>query len=217
MKEAQVFWNEKYKEERNLWGFQPKEMLLHYEKVIPSKGKILDLGVGEGKNALYFASRGYVVEGVDISDTAIDRCRHYASEAGLDMKTTVADLAEYSIAPGSCSLIILSNVLNFFHDDTIKRIVQKVKEGLVDGGMVYIHAFDVHDPSLDKRRHLVVDEFTNTVFNPKTKGYTHYFTKDELEGIFQGYKVIYSSQSLQLDLGHGEPHYHGLVELLVKK
>ncbi|BCB04230.1 class I SAM-dependent methyltransferase [Bacillus sp. KH172YL63] len=217
MRKAQMYWNKKYKENQTLWGCQPKDTLVRYENVIPLNGKVLDLGVGEGKNAIYFASKGFDVEGVDVSNEAIARCRENASLAGVDLETTVADLTEYDIPAGSCSLIILSNVLNFFHDEGIAAIITKVKKGLMEGGMIYIHAFDTNDPSFERRSHLKVDAESNTVFNPKTRNYTHYFTKEELEGFFQGYEIISTSQSLQLDVGHGEPHYHGLVELLVRK
>ncbi|RLQ89987.1 class I SAM-dependent methyltransferase [Falsibacillus albus] len=217
MTQSKQFWNEKYAEQEDLWGLRPEQTLVTYEKLIPENGKILDLGIGEGRNSIYFASKGWSVDGVDIADTAVDRCRQMANQTGFDIHASIGDLRDFHIQPESYSLIIMANILNFFHDDEINAILKKVKAGLIEGGLAYIQAFDIHDPSFSKRLHLLDEKFNNTLYNPKTDSYMHYFTVDELQESFMGYKTIKCSQSIQMDLGHGEPHHHGLIELLVQK
>lgn len=47
-------WEEAYKSVESLWGLKPDHTLVEYGSLIP-KGKVLDLGIDEGRNALYFA------------------------------------------------------------------------------------------------------------------------------------------------------------------
>ena len=217
MTETKTHWNKKYSEVNQLWGFKPKGTLVQYNSLIPKKGKILDLGVGEGRNALYFSSIGFDVEGVDISEKAIERCKINAEEAKLDIRASVGDIRNIHIQERSYSLIILSKVLNFFNDNEIKNIMRNVKNGLVDGGLIYIDVFDVSDPAYEKSKNQYEEVSVNTFYHPKIKSHMHYFTMTELESHFKGYNTIKLSQTYSLDLGHGEPHFHGTIETLIQK
>ncbi|WP_179884816.1 class I SAM-dependent methyltransferase [Bacillus sp. AFS015802] len=210
-------WENQYgKAEDHLWGLNPIQTLVDYSTLV-KKGKVLDLGIGEGRNALYFAGKGYEVEGVDISETAIERSLSNAQKAGVGLKAEVNDLTSIQIEENTYSLIILANVLNFFNDEQIKEILKKAKNGLVEGGLIYINAFGVNDPSYDKnvRNAERVNDFT--FYRPKSDTYIHFFTLRELAHHFEGYQNIKASETFMLDMSHGEPHYHGIVETVYKK
>jgi 2-polyprenyl-3-methyl-5-hydroxy-6-metoxy-1,4-benzoquinol methylase len=54
-------------------------------------GKTLDIGMGQGRNALMLAERGWDVAGFDISDVAIDQAKAQAQKRGLKVNAVVAD------------------------------------------------------------------------------------------------------------------------------
>ena len=56
-------------------------------------GKALDLGCGEGQNAVWLAERGWIVQAVDMSPGAVAEARDYAAAAGVD-RTIVFDVAD---------------------------------------------------------------------------------------------------------------------------
>lgn len=58
-------------------------------------GRALDLGAGEGRNAIWLASRGWAATAVDFSDVALDKANLLAAHAGVEVETVVADVAEY--------------------------------------------------------------------------------------------------------------------------
>jgi 2-polyprenyl-3-methyl-5-hydroxy-6-metoxy-1,4-benzoquinol methylase len=58
-------------------------------------GKALDLGCGEGQNSIWLAQRGWVVNAVDVSPSAIGEARELAAGAGVD-RTIVFDVADIS-------------------------------------------------------------------------------------------------------------------------
>ncbi|MEA3319540.1 MAG: class I SAM-dependent methyltransferase [Bacillota bacterium] len=212
-----VKWDSMYSKVESLWGTAPKDTLVQYIDLIPKEGKILDLGIGEGRNALFLASKGFIVDGVDISKTAVERCLKNAKEANLDINAEVGDLMEYKIEQNSYSLIILSNVLNFLRDDEIGIIINKVRDGLKNNGLIYIDAFDVNDPMIERYQKKFEEVSKNTFYRPKLDTYIHFFTKEELEQIFINYKKIKESQMYFLDTEHGEAHYHSCIEMLDQK
>src|ERR1700744_6502721 len=55
------------------------------------KGEALDPGTGPGHHAIYFASKGYSVTGIDSSPTAIERAKENALRAGVSVNFQVAD------------------------------------------------------------------------------------------------------------------------------
>jgi SAM-dependent methyltransferase len=69
-------------------------------------GRALDLGCGEGRNALWLAQKGWDAVGVDFSTVAIERARERARTEGLEARCTfvVADVLEYVPAAGAFDL-----------------------------------------------------------------------------------------------------------------
>ncbi|WP_079479076.1 class I SAM-dependent methyltransferase [Halobacillus salinus] len=211
-------WEQRYaKEDDTLWGLKPVGTLVDYESLVDSNGRVLDLGMGEGRNGLYFAAKGFEAEGIDISETAVDRSLVYAEEYGLAIKTEVNDLISCEIEENAYSLIILANVLNFFRDDEIEHILDKAKKGLIEGGLLYIQAFDRNDPGFEVNRQKSQQVTESTFYRPRSDSYVHFFTKNELESHFEGYQTIRASETYLLDVSHGEPHYHSTIEMFVRK
>ena len=54
----QGVWEKEYKNVDTLWGFNPNNMLLTYIDLVPKSGKVLDIGIGEGRNALFLLNKG---------------------------------------------------------------------------------------------------------------------------------------------------------------
>jgi SAM-dependent methyltransferase len=72
MSESQQVWEEHYTERDRVWSGRANVRLVEVAEAIPA-GRALDLGCGEGGDALWLAERGWHVTAVDISQTALDR------------------------------------------------------------------------------------------------------------------------------------------------
>ncbi|GAA5138895.1 class I SAM-dependent methyltransferase [Pseudonocardia adelaidensis] len=79
---AEEFWEERYGDEERVWSGRPNPLLVR--EVAPlSPGSALDLGCGEGGDAIWLAARGWRVTAVDVSATALRRGADHAREAGV--------------------------------------------------------------------------------------------------------------------------------------
>ncbi|HWR09872.1 class I SAM-dependent methyltransferase, partial [Sporomusa sp.] len=67
-------WDYRYSQTKQLWTWRSDSKLLQYFDLV-KKGNVLDLGIGEGRNSLPFAMNGFSIDGVDISATALNRCK----------------------------------------------------------------------------------------------------------------------------------------------
>ena len=80
--EAQQVWEEHYAERNRVWSGRVNVRLAEVAESLPP-GRALDLGCGEGGDAMWLAERGWHVTAVDISQTALDRAGADARERNL--------------------------------------------------------------------------------------------------------------------------------------
>ncbi|MEO1444921.1 MAG: class I SAM-dependent methyltransferase [Cyanobacteria bacterium J06635_11] len=89
----QKFWNERYTTQDYLYGTEANAFLM--ENVDCLGGPVLSLSEGEGRNAVFMASRGLSVLGVDCSEVGLEKAKSLAKSRGVVIETEVADLAEF--------------------------------------------------------------------------------------------------------------------------
>jgi len=82
LKMENIFWNDKFSQNPNLYGDLPNEFLKSTIQYMPA-GKILFPGEGEGRNALYAASLGWEVTAIDQSKTGKKHCLQKAEKLGI--------------------------------------------------------------------------------------------------------------------------------------
>lgn len=79
-----AFWESWYAERDQVWTGNPNPALVD-EATGLAPGRALDIGAGEGGDAIWLAARGWTVTAVDIAETACDRGRRAAEDAGADI------------------------------------------------------------------------------------------------------------------------------------
>lgn len=90
-------YDERYKKvhEKSLLWFskEPTPQLLEWieSNSIPKEEKILEAGCGEGRDALYLAEQGYNITAIDVSSSAIEKCRELANSKGIHAEWIVTD------------------------------------------------------------------------------------------------------------------------------
>ena len=101
--DATQAWDEHYASDDRVWSGHPNQSLVDVVGGF-NPGWVLDLGCGEGGDALWFAHRGWQVTGVDIAPTAVHRAEAAAANAGLpsDMfRWITTDLATWAVGNGA--------------------------------------------------------------------------------------------------------------------
>ncbi|MEU9339186.1 class I SAM-dependent methyltransferase [Streptomyces sp. NPDC048290] len=80
--EPAEFWESRYRDSGRVWSGNPNELLVREVSGL-HPGTALDLGCGEGGDAIWLAAHGWRVTGVDISATALARAAEHARDAGV--------------------------------------------------------------------------------------------------------------------------------------
>jgi cyclopropane fatty-acyl-phospholipid synthase-like methyltransferase len=121
-------------------------------------GRLLDAGCGTGENALFAASRGADVTGIDVASTAIARARAKASERGLTAQFEVADARDLGRLSLAVDTVIDSGVFHIFGDDDRARYVASLAAVLRPGGACYLMCFSDRQPGTWGPRRIREDE-----------------------------------------------------------
>ncbi|UCE64760.1 MAG: class I SAM-dependent methyltransferase [Nitrospirota bacterium] len=126
-------WNQKYQTQEYISGKEPIPFLKQNIDMLP-KGTALDVAMGEGRNGVYLARKGFEVTGIDISETGLRKAEALAAEHGVAITTKVADLEEYKLAPNTYDVIICTYYLQ---RDLFPQIISALKPG----GMAVVETF----------------------------------------------------------------------------
>lgn len=108
---------------------------------VPARGRALDLGCGPGRNAVWLAEQGYVVDAVDLSPAALDWGRERASEAGVDVNFVRANIFEWAGPDEAYDLVYDSGC--FHHLPPHRRISYRsvIEQTLAPGGAFGLACF----------------------------------------------------------------------------
>ncbi|MEO0521092.1 MAG: class I SAM-dependent methyltransferase [Cyanobacteria bacterium P01_A01_bin.116] len=89
----QKFWDERYTTDEYLYGTEANSFLAKNADLL--RGPVLSLSEGEGRNAVFLATRGLSVLGVDCSEIGLEKAKSLAKSRGVVIETEVVDLAKF--------------------------------------------------------------------------------------------------------------------------
>ena len=104
-------------------------------------GRALDLGCGNGRNAVFLAGRGFSVEAVDHSRTAIDWAKQRAAEASVNVRLVRQSVFDLQPTPGGCDLIYDSGCFHHLPPHRRSSYVGLVTDALAQGGWFGLACF----------------------------------------------------------------------------
>jgi SAM-dependent methyltransferase len=130
-------WDRRYSSQAQWWSGRPNGALVAEVEAL-DPGTALDVGSGEGADAVWLAARGWTVTAIDISQVALDRARQAAEQAGVEVDWVRADVAVEPPAPGRYDLVSVQYpALRHSADDAaIKAILHAVAPG---GRLLLVH------------------------------------------------------------------------------
>ncbi|MDR4497842.1 MAG: methyltransferase domain-containing protein [Candidatus Scalindua sp.] len=163
-------WNKRYNTKEYIYGKEPIDFLKNNIQVL-TRGKALVLAMGEGRNALFLARNGFDVDGCDVSDIAVEKCKLFARENNLKINAFVADLEEYQIPVDEYDLITCIYY-------TQRNLIPQIKAGLKKGGMVLFETY-------------TIDQLNYGENAPGPKNPEYLLKHNELLNLFRDFHILF--------------------------
>ncbi len=120
---------------------------VHLEESGKITGDVLDVGCGNGDNALFLASRGHQVWGVDSAPTAVAMARRKSQELGFPATFLVKDALHLSEIGRAFDTVIDSGLFHTLADPDRPDFVRNVSLVLKPGGTYFMLAFSELEPA----------------------------------------------------------------------
>ncbi len=148
-------WDQRYSGPELVWGAGPNRFVAA-EQAAQRPGRAVDLGTGEGRNAIWLAERGWRVTGVDFSAAGPARAARLAAERRIAVDWVQADLLAWQPEPGGYDLVLIA----YLHlpAAVLARVFRAAAAAVAPGGTLLVIGHDrdniarwhggPHDPDL---------------------------------------------------------------------
>jgi SAM-dependent methyltransferase len=107
------------------------------------QGRALDLGAGEGSDAIRLALLGYDVDAVEVSAIAAKKIKAFAEEAEAKVRVFVSDVRDFK-ADGLYDVVICNGVLHYVKDKA--PVISLMQDATHEGGLNVISLWSTHTP-----------------------------------------------------------------------
>lgn len=132
------FWDERYNEENFAYGHEPNVLLKEILDKLPP-GKILLPAEGEGRNAVYAASKGWQVNAFDISEAGKRKAEKLAKESKVTILYEINSFETYSAPENSfdCIAMVFTHLPKGIRQTNFRKLLSFLKSG----GMLIVIGF----------------------------------------------------------------------------
>jgi tellurite methyltransferase len=136
---------DKYYETENLFG-EPYPELIEFFAEYPRKGKVLDLGCGQGRDVIALARLGYSVTGIDNSKVGIDQMNEIGQKEKLNLVGQVGDIYSFDRF-SEFDIVLMDSMFHFTKKDKEKEIglIKKIVSDTGKGSLMVVCIQDTGD------------------------------------------------------------------------
>ena len=173
---ARTYWNKHYEQHCFVGGKAPSPYLLKMLPRLPKQGRVLDIAMGEGANAVYLAQKGCQVEGFDISEVACRRAEELARDTGVELQVKCTDVDLYLFGIMQYDAIVMS-----FFKPAVLRYYPEIIKALKQGGTLLMESY-------------LVGAMPEAI--PREESYRNfYFSSNEFLPHLKGMQLLYYSET----------------------
>lgn len=135
-------YDKRYDMEDYYWGITPNSLCYEVMKLRPPVKplKVLDIGCGEGKDAVFFARNGYIVTAFDLSETGIEKGKRLADRCNTYVDFFKADITDFR-ATEMYDIVFSSGVFHFIQPEIRGELISNLKEYINKNGIHVMNVF----------------------------------------------------------------------------
>lgn len=208
-------YDEAYRE-ADWFGADPSPLLETHADLLPPGARVLDLGVGQGRNALPLARRGCRVTGIDTSVVAVELVSAAADEELLPVTTELVGFREYE-APRPFDAVLCFGLLQMLSTGDAALLCERLRNWVRPGGTLFVTAWHTADPRRGRPADVWQPTGPRSYHDPAGHRHRFYLHPDEILDLFPGWRAVHHWEGLGPEHRHGdgEPERHGNVEAVL--
>ena len=192
-----------YQSEEYYWGTEGADFLDRLTAIKPPRRgmQVLDIGCGEGKDAVYMAAKGYAVTAFDLTENGIRKTLLLARDRGVDIKAYVDDINTFE-TDDQFDIIYSSGTIQYLFEENKKPFFDKLERITKKNGIVFFNVF-VDKPFLE--------------LPPDWDKEEKMWKPGELFSYLPAWKFHRIDETIFEDDSNGIPHYHCMDTIICEK
>lgn len=190
-----------YGREEYYWGTDPNAMAEETAELVSDAADTptaVDLGAGEGRDAVFFAERGWDVYAIDVSPNGLEKTERLADCHGVTVRTIRGD-ANHLALPETVDVLYSAGTIQYVRPENRREAFERFKGATASGGVHAMFAFVDCVPT-----------------PPDWTENEHFYARGELAGYYEDWDVIRSRAFVFDDDSGGEPHQHAAEVLFAR-
>lgn len=195
------FWEQTYADkEVSTFSKGPTVDVAEFQDIFPRGARVLDVGCGEGRNAIFMAKRGCKVDAFDISENGIAKAKQIAQGEGVEVDFFPCDLGQFCFE-GDYDAVLSHGVLHLPEKEVRDRFIAEMQAHTRPGGYNAIGVFTNRLPA-----------------TPDNVPFTHsLFDVGELPAKYAGWEVIHHKEGTFQDTHPGGVHHEHAYERIIAR
>ena len=196
-------YDERYEQPGYYWGKTPSQMCYRVLQLLPPERplRVLDIGCGEGRNAVFLARNGYHVTAFDASPKGVEKTKQLAADAGVRIEAFVADINEFRLAE-EFDVLFSTGVLQYVPPEQRQDLFANYREHTNPGGLNVFSVF-VKKPFI--------------VRAPDEEKTAHRWISGELFTYYHDWKIEFCTEEIFDCMSSGVPHQHAVNRIIARK
>lgn len=192
-------WAREYvrKPDEYIWGLSPSAFAREVRALLPAGGRVLELGCGEGRDSVYFATCGCDVTGVDVSAAGLGKAERLARAHGVKVHWVCGDAA-HDIPAGLFDLVYSCGAIHYVPRRRRARLFARLKARTRPAG------YHAHVVFTDGRIYVEKGERID------------YFADGELAHAYGDWLILRCKSMLIRCAQDGVPHRHSVQQLIAQ-
>lgn len=205
-KGAVADYDNRYAAEEYYWGLRPNRLCFELMSLLPPVRpyRVLDVGCGEGKDAVFLAKCGYLVTAFDISEAGIEKAKRLAEYNRVHVDLCKMDIMDFQF-DRDYDIIFSSGVLHFVRPAYREEICARLKAHTTPGGFNVLNVF-VQKPFIVRAPDSTRDE---SLRSPWRSG--------ELFGYYHDWLFHTCREEVFDCMSGGTPHKHCMDSLIAQR
>lgn len=198
-----TIYDEKYQMEGYYWGKRPSSICYKVLELMPPERpvKLLDIGCGEGRNAVFFARNGYQVTAFDLSSAGVEKARRMAEEIGVSLEVFVADLLEFRLKE-PFDIFFSTGTLHYIPEELRAEILSNYKQFTSPTGLHVFSVF-VRKPFIPRA--------------PDAEETADLWISGELFTHYHDWRIEFCTEEIFDCMSSGVPHQHAVNRVIARK
>lgn len=198
------------------FGTAPDSLLVDHLALIDKEARLLDVGAGQGRHALYLARAGYRVDALEPSAAGVAQISAAAAQSGLMIGVINRRFEDYSL-PGRYSAVLVFGLIPDLTRGQVAALLKRTGQWLAPGGLAFLTGFTTDDPAFaiwSSFRQIGRSSFEDPRGRIRT-----FLEPGELPQLSRQFEAIVCNEGMGPEHRHGEgpPERHARFEAVLRR